>query len=59
MSLKFPLKNKKNNYTKNMKDLMEMPFEINDKSIFMEDDIVVQKSFLQFMNLYFILINFK
>ena len=30
---------------------MEMPFEINGKSILMEDDIVVQKSFLQFMNL--------
>ena len=41
----------KNNYKKNMKDLLELPFEVNGKSILMEDDIIVQRSFLRFMNI--------
>ena len=42
---------KKNNLKKNMQDLFQMAFEINGKSIIMEDDTVVHKSFLKFMNM--------
>ena len=34
-----------------MQDLFQMALEINGKSIIMEDDTVVHKSFLKFMNL--------
>ena len=42
---------KKNNFKKNMQDLYLLPFATNSKSIIMEDDVVVQKSFLKFMNI--------
>lgn len=42
---------KNNDYYKNMKDLYEIGFEMNGKIILMEDDIIVQKSFLKFMNI--------
>ena len=34
-----------------MQDLYLLPFATNSKSIIMEDDVVVQKSFLKFMNI--------
>ena len=42
---------KKNNYKKNMKDFIQKPFEINGKNIILEDDIIVAKHFLRYMNL--------
>jgi len=41
---------KKNNYKKNIKDLIEVPFHINGKNIVLEDDVIVAKQFLRFMN---------
>ena len=41
---------KKNNYKKNIKDLTQKAFEINGKNIILEDDIIVAKQFLRYMN---------
>lgn len=41
---------KKNNFKKNMRDLFQKAFEINGKNIILEDDIIVSKHFLRFMN---------
>ena len=42
---------KKNYPLKNITKLMRLPLELNGKSIILEDDVIVQKSFLKFMNL--------
>jgi hypothetical protein len=42
---------KQNNLHKNVTEFMRLPLELNGKSIILEDDVIVQKSFLKFMNL--------
>ena len=39
-----------NNFKKNMKDLFQKAFEINGKNIILEDDVIVAKHFLRYMN---------
>jgi len=41
---------KKNNYYKNIEMSIKMPFKIYDKIIVLEDDVVVSKFFLRYMN---------
>ena len=41
---------KKNNFKKNMQDFIQKAFEINGKNIILEDDIIVAKHFLRYMN---------
>lgn len=41
---------KKNNSLKNISDMLDIPLELNGKSIIVEDDIIVGKHFLRFMN---------
>lgn len=42
--------NKRNNFKKIIKDLSQVPFEINGKNILIEDDNLAAKNFLEFMN---------
>jgi hypothetical protein len=42
---------KKNDFNKNERDAREVPYNNHNKLIRLEDDIIVQKSFLKFMNM--------
>jgi hypothetical protein len=44
------ISNKKNNLNKIVRDLHQIPFEVNGKNIHLEDDVVVSKHFLRYMN---------